>query len=77
MNILLRLILQLKVKNFRTISRTARSLRDTLYIVCERAAARRGAEASVWLFAKGASQIAHLCVAEPRKDLTYRATGLF
>jgi len=42
----------------------------------KRAAAGQSAEASVWLFAKGASQIAHLCVVVPRKDLTYRATGL-
>lgn len=53
---------------------------DTLYIrVRERVA--RGAEGSteatsVWLFTKEASQIAHLCVAETRKDLTYRVTGL-
>lgn len=47
-----------------------------MYTVRERVAARQSAEASVWLFAKEASQIAHLCMAELRKDLTYRATGL-
>lgn len=57
------------------LSRTALSLPNTQYNMRKRAAGQ-SAEASVWLFAKGASQIAHLCVVEPRKDLTYRATGL-
>ena len=35
---------------------------------------RAAAGQSVWPFAKGALQIAHLCMVEPRKDFTYRAS---